>query len=250
MTRKAKKRRVRRRSETAERVLGVLRNLLTALGIGIVVLAVISVRTDPFSLGLGEEGKSWLELLGSRPSAPRIAIIAGHWQFDSGAVCPDGLQEVDINLDVARRVVEVLRGSGYVAEVLPEYSRKLDGYRAVAMVSLHADSCVEHVSGFKVAARVGRVGQEEDNRLVECLHEAYGKATGLPRHDRTITVDMTQYHAFRVISPETPAAIIEMGFMGSDRELLTQQQDLVAQGIVEGILLFLETGEEDASSQE
>lgn len=246
MTQRSKNKRVRRRSEAAERVLSVMRNLLIALGMGVVALAVISVRTDPSFFGLSEEGESWLGLFSSGPSAPRIGIIAGHWQFDSGAICPDGLQEVDINLDIARRVVEMLRERGYVAEVLPEYSRKLNGYRAVALVSLHADSCVHHVSGFKVAAREGRVTAEEDNRLVDCLYEAYGRVTGLARHDRTITVNMTRYHAFRTVSHETPAAIIEMGFMGSDRELLTQRQDLVAQGIVDGIVLFLEAGEEEA----
>jgi len=250
MAGKSKKKRVRRRSEAAERVIGSVRNLLLALLMGIVMLAVISVRTDPSSLGLGEEGGSWLDLFGSRPSVPRIGIIAGHWQFDSGAVCPDGLQEVDINLSIARLVVDALRERGYLAEVLPEYSRKLEGYQAVALVSLHADSCVGHVSGFKVAARAGRAAAEQDDHLVECLCEGYGKATGLPRHDQTITVNMTQYHAFRVISSETPAAIIEMGFMGSDRELLTEQQDLVVQGIVDGILLFLEIGEEEVPPSE
>jgi len=250
MARKSRKRHKRRRSEAAERALGIVRNLLLALLMGIVILAVISVRTEPSSLGLGEEGESWFDLLGSRSSVPRVGIIAGHWQFDSGAICPDGLREVDINLDIARLVVATLRERGYLAEVLPEYSRKLKGYRAAALVSLHADSCVHHVSGFKVAAREGRSAPEQDRRLVECLYEGYGKATGLSRHDESITVHMTKYHAFRSISPQTPAAIIEMGFMGSDRELLTQRQDLVVQGIVDGIVLFLDTGEEEASPTE
>ena len=247
MARKSRKRQKRQRSEATEKALGTVRNLLLALLMGILILAVMSARTDPSYLGLGEEGDTWLDLIGSRPSTPLIGIIAGHWQFDSGAVCPDGLREVDINLEIARLVVDALRENGYLAEVLPEYSRKLNGYRALALISLHADSCVYHVSGFKVAAREGRSATEQNSRLVECLYEEYGKATGLARHDSSITVDMTEYHAFRSISSKTPAAIIEMGFMGSNRELLTQRQDLVVQGIVDGILLYLDTSEEEVS---
>jgi N-acetylmuramoyl-L-alanine amidase len=55
---------------------------------------------------------------------------------------------------------------------------------------------------------------------------------------------MTQYHTFYEIDPRTPGAIIETGFMLLDRELLTQQPDRVAQGIVDGIICFIE-GEGD-----
>jgi hypothetical protein len=51
---------------------------------------------------------------------------------------------------------------------------------------------------------------------------------------------MTDYHTFREIHPLTPAAIVELGFMRADREQLANQQDLLARGIVEGILCFLE----------
>ena len=51
---------------------------------------------------------------------------------------------------------------------------------------------------------------------------------------------MTQYHTFYEIDPNTPGAIIEVGFMLADRTLLTQRPDLVAQGIIDGILCFLQ----------
>jgi len=83
---------------------------------------------------------TWSEQL-SAPAPIRVGIVAGHWQYDSGAVCPDGLREVDI--------------------------------------------------------------------------------------------------AFRRIHPDTPAAIVELGFMGGDRHLLANQQERVASGIVEGLLAYL-----------
>ena len=51
---------------------------------------------------------------------------------------------------------------------------------------------------------------------------------------------MTDYHAFREIDPLTPGAIIELGFMAADRELLTERSYEVAQGVARGIACFLE----------
>lgn len=50
---------------------------------------------------------------------------------------------------------------------------------------------------------------------------------------------MTSYHAFAEIDINTPAAIIETGFLNLDRQFLTEHPDLAAQGIVNGILCFL-----------
>lgn len=177
------------------------------------------------------------------PQLPRakVGIVAGHWQSDVGAVCPDGLKEVRINLDVASQVVSILHDKGYRAELLPEFSERLHGYEADAFVSIHADSCsVPDVSGFKVARVASSAIPEEEDRLVACLTREYGRGTGLNFHKNSITYDMTDYHAFKEIDTSTPGAIIEMGFMGSDRELLTEKSSRVAEAIVNGILCFLE----------
>ena len=57
----------------------------------------------------------------------------------------------------------------------------------------------------------------------------------------TITYDMTRYHAYYEIDKNTPAAIIEIGFMLDDREILTQRPDVVAQGIADGLRCFIES---------
>ena len=83
------------------------------------------------------------------PHVPRIGIIAGHSASDSGAMCPDGLQEVDVNLDIARRVVALLVQYGWTADLLEEFDVRLNGYQADALLSIHADSCnVPNKSGF------------------------------------------------------------------------------------------------------
>jgi N-acetylmuramoyl-L-alanine amidase len=50
---------------------------------------------------------------------------------------------------------------------------------------------------------------------------------------------MSGYHAFDEINPETPAAIIETGFLNLDRQILTQNPSLIAKGISDGILCYL-----------
>jgi N-acetylmuramoyl-L-alanine amidase len=174
---------------------------------------------------------------------PKIGIVAGHWESDSGAVCPDGLTEVEINVAVAQQVVSLLSRAGYNAEMLAEFSPKLNGYVASALVSIHTDSChVPEASGFKVARVSSSQVPELEDRLVASLIEKYQEATGLSFHKNSITFDMTEYHAFYEIAPETPAAIIEIGFMSADRRLLIRRQDLVVQGIVGGIKMFIEDG--------
>jgi len=176
-----------------------------------------------------------------QPRGLKVGIVAGHWKSDSGAVCDDGLQEVSINLDVAARVVAILQYEGYDAELLPEYSEKLDGYEADAFVSIHSDACnVPEASGFKVARVAASAIPEEEDRLVGCLVREYGEMTGLSFHRNSITYDMQDYHAFNEIHPLTPGAIIELGFMGADRELLTEDAYHVAQGVARGIACFLE----------
>ena len=172
------------------------------------------------------------------PHAGRhIGIVAGHKDNDSGAVCPDGLTEAQINQAIAERVVSRLTQQGMTVDLLGEFDRRLPRYRADAFVSIHADSCQVDLSGFKVASLEG--GSQASGRLAACLWQSYEAETGLPRHPDTVTYDMSRYHAFREIAEQTPAAIIEVGFMKADRKLLTEQPDRAAQGIVDGILCFL-----------
>jgi len=178
----------------------------------------------------------------------RVGLVAGHRGFDSGAVCPDGLTEVEVNLDIAERTAARLRQAGAQVDVLQEFDPRLQGYRADAFVSIHADSCEGDYSGFKVARVEHSAVPQAEDRLVGCLWQRYQTATGLKPHPGSITYDMREYHAFHEIHPQTPAAIIEVGFLGGDRHLLTERPELVAKGVADGILCFL-TGSQ-ASDQE
>ena len=58
-------------------------------------------------------------------------------------------------------------------------------------------------------------------------------------HPNSVTMDMTDYHAFFEIDQSTPAAIIEVGFMNKDRQDLIKKPDTLADGIVAGILCYV-----------
>lgn len=177
----------------------------------------------------------------------RIGIVAGHMGNDSGAVCTDDngqvtLTEVDVNLEIATLVRESLTSRGFQVDLLNEFDTRLNGYRAVALVSIHNDSCEyinDEATGFKVAASLETRDVNRAQRLTACLTNRYQTLTGLTFHANSITPDMTEYHAFSEIDPNTITAIIETGFLYLDRDILTQRTDLIAEGVTQGILCFI-----------
>jgi N-acetylmuramoyl-L-alanine amidase len=182
---------------------------------------------------------------------PLIGIVAGHSGNDSGSVCADGFTEAQLNMDVATRVQKDLIAAGLDVDLLKEFDHRLTNYQATALVSIHADSCDyinDQATGFKVASALANPRPERAARLTACLRNRYAQATNLPLHN-SITIDMTSYHAFDEINPETTAAIIEVGFLNLDRQLLTQKTDLVAKGVTDGILCFIRN-EDVSPSQE
>ncbi|HEX8991767.1 MAG TPA: N-acetylmuramoyl-L-alanine amidase [Anaerolineales bacterium] len=185
--------------------------------------------------------------VGAVQPALRIGIVSGHRGNDSGAVCTDSsgkvtLTEADVNYQVASLVQKKLVDRGFQVDLLNEFDTRLNGYRAVAIVSIHNDSCQyinDQATGFKVAAALDTRDGNRAGRLLACLVDRYHRATGLSFHPGSITPDMTGYHAFSEIDPNTIAAIIETGFLYLDREILTQHTDQVADGVVDGILCFV-----------
>ncbi len=196
----------------------------------------------------------------STPTIPEVAIVAGHWAAeatdgaptvpDSGAVCPDGLREVDITKSVADKTLDIIRGRGYHAVLLQEFDplyQKEPQFKPRVFLSIHADSCLvgadyAYATGYKIAHAEPSNNEQEDSRLVVCLTRSYDKVAlkyNKPFNANTITVDMTAYHAFRKIDPTTPAAIIELGFLGWDREFLVNNQDEMARALAIGLDDFL-----------
>jgi len=244
---------------------GMFRQLEIVLVVAIVIATLFTAWTEPGLLpgGLSEKLTNALLFQKATPAegtitatprtAPRIGIVAGHSGNDSGAVCSDalgGTREVDINLNVASLVREKLVAQGYDVDLLAEFDPRLSNYRAQALVSIHADSCEyinDSASGFKVAESISTQYHDQAQRLTSCLKNRYAEITGLRFHSESVTGDMTNYHAFSEINPNTPAAIIETGFMNLDHQILTEKPDLVAEGITSGILCYIRNESVDAT---
>jgi N-acetylmuramoyl-L-alanine amidase len=125
--------------------------------------------------------------------------------------------------------------------LLQEFDPRLENYRAAALVSIHNDSCEfvnDQATGFKVAAAMSSTDTNLANRLAACLRDRYQRATNLPLHN-SVTNDMTLYHAFDEINPDTTSAIIETGFLNLDYKVLTERTEDVASGVANGILCFI-----------
>lgn len=228
---------------------------MSTLGIAI-LLATLFTAWTPDSL-FASDLQEQLRLILTPQTAPntvttpqpqlRIGIVAGHTGNDSGAACLDengqaDLTEVDVNLSIATLARESLVARGYQVDLLNEFDTRLNGYRAVALVSIHNDSCEyinDEATGFKVAASLETRDVNRAQRLTACLTDRYQQVTGLTFHANSITSDMTEYHAFSEIDPNTITAIIETGFLNLDREILTKQTDRIAEGVTQGVLCFI-----------
>ncbi|HEY5902700.1 MAG TPA: N-acetylmuramoyl-L-alanine amidase [Anaerolineales bacterium] len=228
-----------------------------ALGMG-VLLGILFTAWMPDSIFAANLSEQLSLILTPQPPAAvnalntpqpqlRIGIVAGHSGNDSGAVCRDAagevtLTEADVNMKIASMVQKQLVDHGFQVDLLNEFDTRLNGYRAVALVSIHNDSCDyvnDEATGFKVSASMDTHDVNRATRLTACLIDRYRHATGLPFHSGSITGDMREYHAFSEIDPNTITAIIETGFLNLDRQILTQHTDRVADGIVRGILCFV-----------
>lgn len=197
------------------------------------------------------------------PAGPRrVGIQAGHWRTNEAppelralvsqtGARSGGVTETETNLEIAEKVAAILRSKGIVVDVLPTIVTP--GYLADAVVAIHSDGDESGVrSGFKLAHSTRRTPHEDE--LQRLLTEEYGAATGLPYDAQHISGNMRNYYLnswSRVrysTSPFTPSVILEMGYLTNrhDRNLIVNEQDLIAGAIATGILKFLEATPRDA----
>ena len=125
-------------------------------------------------VGLAETTAVITATVTAPPNQPRIGLVAGHKgkTGDPGAVCSDGLTEAAVNLDIANRVKAGLEASGFQVDLLDEFDSRLEGYDALALVSIHNDSCAyinDQATGFKVAGALDNKAGDKSARLVACL---------------------------------------------------------------------------------
>ena len=223
----------------------------TLVGMAVVIATLFTMWTSAnlFSNNLLDQ---MMRVAQSSPSTPyptltpsarlRVGVVAGHMGHDSGAVCPDGLTEAEVNYKIATLLVAMLKTDGFDVDLLNEFDPKLNQYQAMALISVHNDSCIyynDELTGFKVSAALDNVSPESARKLTACIIDRYSKQTGMRFNYNTITKDMTDYHAFGEINKSTTAAIIETGFLATNRQYLLEHTDRVAEGIREGVLCFV-----------
>lgn len=202
--------------------------------------------------------KMMLELQNwERPEGPiTVALQAGHWMREeapsefpnlasnTGAEA-GGVREVDINLDIANKVKPILEEEGVEVDILP--ATIPPDYYADVFVAIHADgSPNKSKTGYKASSsRFDLTGQGETfSRLME---DEYGKATGL-RRDPNISRNMLYYYAFNwrryehSLHPMTVGVILETGFVSNDKDryFLTNHTDKSVEGVVNGVMQYLE----------
>jgi len=173
-----------------------------------------------------------------------VGILIGHRGNgdDPGAVCADGLTELQVNTTIATYVQQKLDDLGYETVLLDEFDSRLQNFKAGLLLSIHNDSCEyinNEATGFKLAPALSPNKRNNSERFVGCLADRYAKTTGLTYHASSVTNDMTFYHAFTEINAWTTAGIIETGFLNLDRQILTQNPELIADGIVAGVKCYM-----------
>lgn len=178
----------------------------------------------------------------SRP-IPHIGLVAGHWEdANSGYECTDGLRESELNLNIATMVQQRLVAEGFTVDLMKERDPKLMQYSGLLVLSVHSDTCKfidDTASGFKVATSYYTPDDStKANRLTTCMIDRYNRDTGL-RFINEVTEHMSTYHTFDEINTNTPTIILEAGYMNLNRDLLSQQPDLVAKAITNGVLCYL-----------
>ena len=190
------------------------------------------------------------------PTGPRrVGIQVGHWKTDEApaelrSLVPqtgaawEGVTELDVNLDVAQRLAVILNAKGIAVDILPVNVPV--GYIADAVIALHVDSDgVGEISGFKMAHNARRGPFEE--ALLADVKAAYAAATHLDYDAQHVTRNMTGYFLYNwsryqhAVSAYAPGVILEMGYISNDddRALMVDHPDVLANGIADGILKFL-----------
>jgi hypothetical protein len=201
------------------------------------------------------------------PGPPRVGLQVGHLRNDDvpdelsqltangpGAVWGN-LTEREVVREIVERAAERLRQRGVQVDVLP--TTVPPGYVADAFVSVHGDGNDNSaVRGYKTA-HFSNDYSGQSQYLEEAVASHYASSTGLPQ-DSNVTYYMTGYYAFNwwryehAVHPMTPSMILEMGFLtnAADRAVIVQQPAEAAEGIVDGVLAFLDSNAAERATRQ
>ncbi len=149
----------------------------------------------------------------------RIVVDAGHGGHDPGALGVGPLPEKKINLDVTRRLVELLQQRGAAVTTtrlddrfmeLDDRARLADRSRADVFLSIHSDAA-HNSSASGATFYIARNARPESVAIANHLHAAFEQAGIESRGVRRAGFRVLVGHA-------RPAVLIECGFVSNRRE--------------------------------
>lgn len=243
-----------RRSEAGPR--GGRTGLVVALVIlgSLLVLLAWPLRTTAQSYRTGYLQASRIALVNLLKGPVRVGIQVGHlnaqdhpeehrdlrWNFGGHA---RGVDELEVNLEVADRVSKLLQQAGVQVELLPASVPAL--YSADAVISIHADSVEDpDRRGYK-SAYFEPARNSLDPLLKEHMDREFLAGSGLADDSLNTSGSMIRYYAFNPryhhrVSSRSPALLVEMGYISNATDLaFLQQPQRPAELIAQGVIAFL-----------
>ena len=179
----------------------------------------------------------------------KIGLDCGHSKNTKGKQTPDGIKEWDLNNQVRKRIVKILKdydveiihtdnNEGYKDEPLSSRLAKYKAEKVDAFVSIHHNAFNgkwNNATGVEIY--VDKKAGSQDIKLAECIYDRLVKYTGLKGRG-------IKKENFYVINQNTiPAILVEGGFMDGliDHKVITSEtgQTAYANAVAEGLIEFL-----------
>lgn len=170
-----------------------------------------------------------------------IVIDAGHGGTDYGAI-RNGINEKDINLDVAKRVEDILRRKGYKVGMtrtndifvsLENRCKISESMNPSIFVSIHVNSCV----GTEPKGLETHYYHDNSVELANIIHSKLTKAIHSPNRG------LFKSKFYVINHTSVPAVLLEIGFISNDNEraelTTSKRKQATAQAIAEGIIEYI-----------
>lgn len=193
-------------------------------------------------------------LLAQESSDPPVIVLdPGHgWANESGAIDPGAvlgdLIEKDINLEVAQTTkaylercdvdVYLTRNGDDAEHTLFDVDEIVNGYDPTVGISIHTNSGADTDSGTEGWYTEGGYDDQQSQALARILPDRISDRLNIP--NKGIHGETTNRHGGLYIHHwQTPSALVEIGYVQGDADLLRNERDKFAQAIAQAALEFV-----------